>query len=31
MNYTPKKHQKIAHLFELGHERCCLFLDMGLG
>lgn len=31
MIYEPKPHQKIAAEFLASHNRCCLFLDMGLG
>lgn len=31
MQYIPKPHQKIAAEFLRNHDRCCLFLDMGLG
>lgn len=31
MKYVPKPHQKIAADFLAQHNRCCLFLDMGLG
>lgn len=31
MKYTPKRHQEIALEFLQTHERCALFLDMGLG
>ena len=31
MRYTPKKHQQIAAEFLASHNRCALFLDMGLG
>lgn len=31
MEYVPKKHQEIAAKFLSDHDRCCLFLDMGLG
>lgn len=31
MEYVPKKHQKIAADFLKDHDRCALFLDMGLG
>ena len=31
MKYTPKRHQQIAADFLAAHNRCALFLDMGLG
>lgn len=31
MKYTPKPHQEIAGKFVAEHDRCALFLDMGLG
>lgn len=31
MIYYPKSHQQIAAKFLSEHNRCCLFLDMGLG
>lgn len=31
MEYVPKKHQQIAAEFLRDHDRCALFLDMGLG
>ena len=31
MQFVPKKHQEIAAKFLREHDRCCLFLDMGLG
>lgn len=31
MEYVPKKHQIIAADFLRAHDRCALFLDMGLG
>ena len=31
MEYIPKKHQQIAADFLRDHDRCALFLDMGLG
>jgi len=31
MQYIPRKHQQIAAEFLAAHDRCCLFLDMGLG
>lgn len=31
MEYIPKKHQQIAAKFLRDHDRCALFLDMGLG
>lgn len=31
MKYTPKPHQEIAGKFVSEHDRCALFLDMGLG
>ena len=31
MQYLPKKHQQIAADFLAAHNRCALFLDMGLG
>lgn len=31
MIYTPKPHQQIAADFLAAHNRCALFLDMGLG
>lgn len=31
MKYNPKPHQEIAGDFLWMHDRCCLFLDMGLG
>lgn len=31
MKYIPKPHQQIAADFLAKHNRCCLFLDMGLG
>lgn len=31
MQYVPKKHQEIAAKFLREHDRCALFLDMGLG
>lgn len=31
MEFNPKKHQQIAAKFLNEHDRCCLFLDMGLG
>ena len=31
MQYEPRPHQQIAADFLAAHNRCCLFLDMGLG
>lgn len=31
MKYEPREHQVIADRFLSGHDRGCLFLDMGLG
>lgn len=31
MKYSPKPHQAIAEKFLKEHQRCALFLDMGLG
>lgn len=31
MQFEPKRHQEIAIQFLRDHNRCCLFLDMGLG
>lgn len=31
MEFVPKKHQEIAAKFLQDHDRCALFLDMGLG
>ena len=31
MEYIPKRHQQIAAEFLKDHDRCALFLDMGLG
>lgn len=31
MKFEPKRHQEIAIQFLRDHNRCCLFLDMGLG
>ena len=31
MEFVPKKHQVIAADFLRSHDRCALFLDMGLG
>lgn len=31
MKYSPKPHQAIAEEFLKKHQRCALFLDMGLG
>lgn len=31
MQYRPRPHQKIAADFLAAHDRCALFLDMGLG
>lgn len=31
MEYVPKKYQQIAAEFLRDHDRCALFLDMGLG
>lgn len=31
MKYIPKRHQEMSLDFLRSHDRCCLFLDMGLG
>lgn len=31
MIFKPYRHQQLAYDFALSHERCCLFLGMGLG
>ena len=31
MQYIPRRHQQIAAEFLAAHDRCALFLDMGLG
>lgn len=31
MIFKPYRHQQLAYDFAISHERCCLFLGMGLG
>lgn len=31
MKYIPHKYQQTAYAWIMEHERCGLFLDMGLG